>query len=160
METVDAASAMILDHGDGTSGFEAFSFRSELAAQDSYATAANWSAGGMAQLAVEGEPDRARAAVLPFLADTFDAHLESTGLERAAIDTVIGPQASSGYQAEVASALGIPIDKVLDLKLGAIFSSTLPFGLQQVWDSGDAGQQVAIVDFASGMQVGCATYRS
>ena len=157
---VDAASAMILDRGDGSSGFEAFSFRSELAAQDSYTTAANWSAGGLAKLAVEGDPDRGRAAALPFLADTFEAHLESTGLGRAAIDAVIGPQASAEYRSQVASSLGVSDDKVTDLELGSIFSSTLPFGLQRVWDAGTPGQQVAILDFASGMQAGCATYRS
>ena len=157
---VDAASAIILDRGDGSNGFEAFSFRSEFAGQDSYATTANWTGGGAARLGVEGDPERGRAAALPFLADTFQAHLESTGLERGSIDVLIGPQAASGYGSQVADALELPDDKVVDLEYGAIYSSALPFGLRRVWDNATPGQQVAILDFASGMQIGCATYRS
>jgi len=79
------------------------------------------------------------------------------------IQAVLPPQFSLGFIRRLAGALGVDADKMIDVHVeGAdLFSSTLPYTIQRARQSGRVrpGDVGLIINVASGIQVGCATYR-
>jgi 3-oxoacyl-[acyl-carrier-protein] synthase III len=91
-----------------------------------------------------------------------DELLAREGLDMSRIAVVLPSQFSAAFNAELARRLDIPREKIVDLSgIGKdLFTNSLPFTLERVLRDGlaRAGDVGLIVNVASGIQVGCATY--
>ena len=88
--------------------------------------------------------------------------LHREGLDIEQIDVLLPPQFSTDFNLQLAELLGIAADKVVDLphERGDLFSSALPYSIQAALETGVAkqGDVGLIINVASGIQIGCATY--
>jgi 3-oxoacyl-[acyl-carrier-protein] synthase III len=153
---VDAASAMILDAGDGATGFDSFSFASFPEHHDvfrSYAITAT----GPAKLGIRGGMDKLRQVAIPELRRLMDRHLQETGLTRDDLSAVLPPQGSDEFIAQLAICLGMPAGRVVNAGSGNVFASSFAFGLLSP-SRQDSEKPLLALEFAAGLQVGCATY--
>ncbi|HUS40456.1 MAG TPA: 3-oxoacyl-[acyl-carrier-protein] synthase III C-terminal domain-containing protein, partial [Pirellulales bacterium] len=99
---------------------------------------------------------------LQCIPDVIHELLEREGLDISQIKIVLPPQFSSKFNRQLAGALGVPNELVVDVDHGGkdLFTSSLPYAFdhaleKQLVQPGDIG---LIINVASGIQVGCATY--
>jgi 3-oxoacyl-[acyl-carrier-protein] synthase III len=95
-------------------------------------------------------------------ASTAEEFLSNQGLRKEDISVYMPPQISSACITQFAKHLGIDTDRCLDVTVpdGDLFTASVPHCLREVekrgmCGSGDIG---LIVNVASGLEVGCATY--
>ena len=153
---VDAASAFILDAGDGRVGFDSFYFTSMPEHHGVFRSFAI-TAGGPARLGFNGSLEEVRHLAIPELRRAMERHLEESGLTRDGIGAVLAPQGTNGFAGELADALGMPAHKVIDAGKGNLAASSLAFSLLST--NGHAnGKPLLALECAPGLQVGAATY--
>jgi 3-oxoacyl-[acyl-carrier-protein] synthase III len=153
---VDAASALILDAGDGATGFDSFSFASSPEHHDAFRSYANTSQ-GPATLGFSGDMDSLRALAIPELRRVMDRHLQESGLTRDDLAAVIPPQDGDEFLARLAQGLGLPADKVVNAGSGNVSASSFAFSMLAA-SRQDAEKPLLAMEFAPGLQVGCAVY--
>ena len=152
---VDAASALILD-ADGVTGFDSFSFASFPEHADAFRSYAI-TAEGPAKLGFNGGMDSLRQLAIPELGRIMDRHLQKSGLTRDDLAAVLPPQESDEFIAQLARGIGMPADRVVNTVSGNVAASSFAFGLLSAsWP--DAEKPLLAMEFAPGLQVGCATY--
>ncbi len=88
--------------------------------------------------------------------------LDLEGLDLAQIKVVLPSQFSSAFNLQLAHTLQVPADRIVEVdhRQKDLFTSSLPYALQHAQQNqqvqpGDIG---LIINVASGVQVGCATY--
>lgn len=161
MNVRETASAIILDaHPEKNKGFSRMLFHYDLEAIHAYATSCS-TAAIEPRLLVEKEPDLEKkylACILPAVQDL----LQQEGLELHQIKVVFPPQISSDFINRLSNQLGIPLEKFVEVVGDGpdLFSSSLPYGLEQALtngraEPGDIGLMIAV---GSGIQAGCAVY--
>jgi 3-oxoacyl-[acyl-carrier-protein] synthase III len=99
---------------------------------------------------------------LELVQPAVDELLAREGLTLSQVRVLLPSQFSSAFNARLARALGIPFDRMVDLGAEKLdyFGNSLPFSLRYAVEKlrvqpGDVG---LIVNVASGVQVGCASY--
>jgi 3-oxoacyl-[acyl-carrier-protein] synthase III len=153
---VDAASALILDAGDGVEGFDSFSFGTLPEHHDVLQTYAN-TAEGPAKLGFRGDPAAVRQLAIPELRRLMDRHLQESGLTRDGLAGVLPPQDGDEFVARLADGLGLPANRVVNARKGNVFASSFAFALLSASQQ-EAERPLLALEFAPGLQVGCATY--
>ncbi len=93
--------------------------------------------------------------------DAVDELLRIEQLDIAQVKTILPPQISSSFIAELSRILKLPIDKFVDMhREKDLFTSSLPYALQYVREQRlvQPGDICLLISVATGIQVGCATY--
>jgi len=156
------ASAAIFDHGgDPDAGFGKFEFAyypeyfNARFAQGSYVD-------GKACLQLDLAPNL-HELYLSCVKEPVEKLLKRERLDTSQIDLLLPPQFSTDFNLKLADLLGLPADKVIDLKATPdddLFSSALPYSMQHAQQSGlcKSGNIGLIINVGAGLQVGCATY--
>lgn len=155
----EAASAIILDSSDGKAGFGNFVIEYNLEHLDARKLE-GWYQDGRPYLDFQEVPnindlylDNVPAAVERVLAE---AQLDLTEIK-----FILPPQISSEFNDRLSKLLGVPRDKVIDVSTSEnLFTSSLPFSLAAACETGQIapGDVGLIINVASGIQVGAATY--
>jgi len=156
----ETGSAVILSRADGTAGFGRFVFHHHPEHADALVTYTQHR-DGQTWLHIDRDPNLA-AYYLDCIPAAVHELLKLEELDRSDVAAVFGPCLSPADRAELATRIGIPDSRFVDLTAGTdLFTSSLPHGLAQAWGRrlvkpGDIGLMVSV---GSGLQVGCATYR-
>ena len=153
---VDSASALVLDAGDGTVGFDSFCFTSTPEHHGAFRSYAN-TAEGPARLGFRGSLEDVRRLAVPELRRAMERHFEEGGLTRDGIGAVLAPQGTDGFSERLASGLGLPAQKVIDAGKGNVSASSLAFALLSTIGC-TGGKPLLVMECAPGLQVGSATY--
>ena len=157
----EAGSAVLLDAapGNGT-GFGSFAFRSFPQHVDAF-TSHCTNKDGKAYLQVASDA-RLERYYLEGIRATVDDLLRREGLDLSRIATILPPQRSASFLAELSAALNVPRDRFVEIldHDGDLYTSSLPFAFQalqcdQRIRPGDIGLLIAA---GSGIQVACALY--
>jgi amino acid adenylation domain-containing protein len=89
--------------------------------------------------------------------------LAQEGLAIGDFQVILPPQISPEFNAKLAERLGVPLSRVIDFAREGqeLFTSSLPFGLQQALATGRAqeGDLGLLLSVSSGIQVCCSAYR-
>jgi 3-oxoacyl-[acyl-carrier-protein] synthase III len=89
--------------------------------------------------------------------------LAREGLTIGDFQVLLPPQISPAFNAKLAERLGVPLERVIDFAREGqdLFTSSLPFGLQQALAIGraKAGDLGLLLSVSSGIQVCCTAYR-
>jgi 3-oxoacyl-[acyl-carrier-protein] synthase III len=151
---------VILGNTGGTAGFGQFVFHHRpeysgaLSTYIQHEDEQSW-------LQIEREP-KLTAHYLNAIPAAVEELLRLEGLERSDIAVVFPPHLSPADRGEMASRIGIPGSRFVEVDADAdLFTSSVPYALEHAWrdqrvNPGDIG---LIVSVGSGVQVGCATYR-
>lgn len=157
----ETGSAMILDaEGDGKTGFGRFHFHYDtqhLADVQAHTIFAD----GKTTLGVELKPDRDRHLIATIVQGVH-ALLKQEGIGLDRIKAIFPPQVSPDFVGDLAKALDVPCERMIDVSLAGedLFTSALPFALRKAQEEkrvqpGDIGLLIAA---GAGNQVGCAIY--
>jgi 3-oxoacyl-[acyl-carrier-protein] synthase III len=155
----DAASALILEVSDSLEGFAAFGYRSfpEHLEAIASATGAHENVPAIFHHRDANLEDRevecAAAAVREFLV--------RESLIPGKVNLFVAPQRPGNLGVRLAAALGIALEKVVDLEAERdYFTSSLAYAFQQLRREGRlmAGSRVLLVEVTAGLQVWCALY--
>ena len=161
MDFCETGSAFILDATPSANkGFSRFLFNYDLKSQDAYTTYYKTSEAD-SFLKIERDADLDKLyikCILPAILELLQ--LERLDLNK--INIVFPPQISPGFISGLSKALGIPLDKFMNV-VGEgpdLFSSSLPYAFEyaqkkQLTRPGDTGLMISV---GSGLQVGCAIY--
>jgi amino acid adenylation domain-containing protein len=155
----ETGSAVILGKSDSTAGFGRFVFHHHPEYGDALETYIQQRE-GKSWLQVDRDPDLV-AHYLDCIPAAVEELLKLEELDSSEIVAVFPPHLSPADRTELAARLNIPVSRFVDLAVESdLFSSCLPYGLEQAWrhrlvGSGDIG---LIVSVGSGIEVGCATY--
>jgi len=157
----ETASAVTLDSADdGRCGFGAFYFRCFTEHAEALVATTEQEPGRM-KLSIERAADLEDRYVACIVA-AVDEFLTAEGLDRSRLQVVLPPQISSAFIARLATALGIPAKKLIDVCVPGkdLFTSSTPYAFRHVQESGLAttGDVGLIINVAAGIQVGCALY--
>jgi amino acid adenylation domain-containing protein len=156
----ETGSAAILTNSDSTVGFGHFVFHHHPEHADALATYTRHD-GVRTWLQIDRDP-KLMAHYLDCIPAAVEELLQLEGLHRSDIAAVFPPFVPPGDRDELAKRLSISRSRFVELPDDSDpFSSSLPYGLEQVWRNelvspGDVG---LIVSVGSGLQVGCTTYR-
>ena len=156
----ETGSAVILGRTDGAEGFGQFVFHhySEYGqALETYTRQRD----GQMWLQIDRDPELA-AYYVECIPAAVQELLKVEELESSDIAAVFPPYLSTADRAKLATRIGIPASKFVDIAAETDpFSSCVPYGLEhalrhKLVKPGDIG---LIISVGSGLQVGCATYR-
>ncbi|MEO8494264.1 MAG: amino acid adenylation domain-containing protein [Planctomycetota bacterium] len=157
----ETASAMILERSAAQgSGFGDFLFKYFPQYHESR-TVYGWIEQGKPYTHLAESPEL-HDHYLKCISLAVDELLERSGLERSMIKLVLPPQFSTKFNRALGRSLGIAPERVLDLGQEGtdLFTSAFSHSMAAALDRGLAqpGDIALIVNVASGIQVGCATY--
>lgn len=153
-------SAILVSRSDGTEGFGRFIFQQHPEYGGALATYTQ-ERDGRTWLQIDRDPNLA-GLYLSCIPSAAKELLALEGLDPADIAVVFPPYLSQAALDELASRIGIPRSRFVDLAVDSDpFTSSLPYGLEQARQHGLArpGDIALIVTVGSGPQVGCTTYR-
>ncbi|MBV9231996.1 MAG: non-ribosomal peptide synthetase, partial [Chloroflexi bacterium] len=159
LDIEETGSAMILDEGDGRTGFGNFVFKYFTDYVDAY-IAHSVTLNGKTCMHFEQDP-RLQAYYLQCIQETIQELLSSEQLDLAQIKVILPPQISAEFITSLSDAMKVDRDKFVDVHARHdLFTSSLAYALQNVREqdlvkTGDIGLIIAV---GSGIQVGCATY--
>ncbi|MEM6779575.1 MAG: 3-oxoacyl-[acyl-carrier-protein] synthase III C-terminal domain-containing protein [Planctomycetota bacterium] len=167
-----ASAAILRESTDGESGFHAFRFDSYPTELDDYRVTAHWNhPSGRTCIQPKISPDLAERC-LPWIRQSVNAFLSEQGLSLDDIDWLLPPQMGKGYPHQVATELGMPSDRTVDICDDSLdrFTSSTPAAMMHLMDgptasNGSAGQVAKtgdkglIINVGSGFQVACALYQ-
>ncbi|NIL98278.1 MAG: amino acid adenylation domain-containing protein, partial [Planctomycetales bacterium] len=157
----ETASAFILDESaDGKTGFGQFVFKF-FPQYFEARQATGWYKDGKPYCGWHLD-DRLNDIYLECIPPAVQELLDLEGLDLAQIKVVLPSQFSSAFNLQLAHTLQVPADRIVEVdhRQKDLFTSSLPYALQHAQQNqqvqpGDIG---LIINVASGVQVGCATY--
>jgi len=155
-----SGTAMILDSVTDGIGFNSFYFRKFVELQDKYESYIFYDNKKLSMV-LEKDPSLERI-YLNTVVKSVTEFITANGISLDSFDLVIPPQVSPDFVASLSDLLGLDTGKVIDVtkEKGDLFNASLPMAMAHVIDSGRAkpGQKALVINVASGMQVGIATY--
>jgi 3-oxoacyl-[acyl-carrier-protein] synthase III len=161
LPSLEAGSAMLLEVSpDGRAGFGRFVYHYATEHLDARTMYGHY-IDGKPLSDLQMRPDIESLYLAP-IRGAVDELLAQEGLNLGDIAHVLPSQFSPTFHARLAEVLDVPPAKIVDLTgFGQdLFTSSLPMTLERLRDTGAAkpGDIGLIVNVASGIQVGCATY--
>ncbi len=155
-----SGAAMLLDSVPDGVGFKSFYFRKFVELQDKYESYIFYENKKLSMI-FEKDPNLERI----YLNSVIKGVTEFLATNASSIDSfdlIIPPQVSPGFVSSLTELLGVNPEKVVDVtkEEGDLFNASLPIAMARVLDNGMAspGQKALVINVASGVQVGIATY--
>jgi amino acid adenylation domain-containing protein len=157
----ETASAAILDTApDGASGFGQFVFKYHHEHADARKAIGGYK-DGKPHLKLMVDPE-IEGLYLKYIPAAVEELLHREGLDISQVAALMPPQFSTEFNMNLAQALGIATEKMVDLPhdRGDLFTSSPVYGIEAAQNRGVAkpGDVGLVINVGSGIQIGCATY--
>ncbi|HTY54566.1 MAG TPA: 3-oxoacyl-[acyl-carrier-protein] synthase III C-terminal domain-containing protein [Candidatus Binataceae bacterium] len=155
------ASATILDRETDGSGFSDFMFHNFFEYRNAF-TSRLWMGPGITEIkhTADGDITNAYIDCITRSLKVFEAR---TGTKVSEANYILGPQISTAFSSALSSAIGLPLERIVDVQphAGDLLTSSFVHSMHHLRHRGrvNSGDFGIVISAGPGVNIGCASYR-